>query len=122
MGRRVTLRFSTADGSAPDQTAVVELPRGCEELVGRFYNGVAYLLLGGRTRYTLLRWEPWSKIETLLEGAEFIESTDDGVMILTRDLPCDPAAHGFERAAVMPTRYDGTPPGRLGESRYQRYL
>ncbi len=123
MGRRVTLRFSTADGAAPDQTAVVELPRGCEELVGRFHNGVAYLLLGGRTRYTLLRWKPHATVETLLEGGMFIGFAADGeVLLLSRDLPCDPAVHGFSRADVLPLRHDGAPPGGLSESHHQQYL
>lgn len=122
-GRRVTLRFSTADGAAPDQTAVVELPRGCEELVGRLHDGVAYLLLGARTRYTLLRWKPHAAVETLLEGGMFIGfAAADEVLLLSRDLPCDPAAHGFSRAAVLPLRHDGAPPGGLSESYYQQYL
>jgi hypothetical protein len=124
LGRRVTLRFHTEDGAAPDETVTVDLPRGCERMMGRVADadGAVYVLLGGRTRYTLLRLRPWDTVETLLEGGDFVALTGDGRLVLSRDLPCNAEAHGFEDYVVLPKRSDGSPPGGISQSLYQQYL
>jgi hypothetical protein len=123
LGRRVTLRFHTEEGAAPDQIAVVDLPRGCERIIGRVagVDGTVYVLLGGGTRYTLLRLKAWSTVETLLEGGDFIGISGD-LLVVTRDLPCNPADYGFEDYPVLPMRRDGSPPGGISQSLYQEYL
>jgi hypothetical protein len=120
---RVTLRFHREGGAAPDEPVTVDLPRGCELMMGRLGpDASTYVLLGGGTRYTLLRWRPQDVVETLLENGDFIARTDDERLILSRDLPCEAEAYGFSGGGVLPMRSDGSPPGGISQSLYQQYL
>ncbi|MCX7022201.1 MAG: hypothetical protein NTW26_08035, partial [bacterium] len=117
--RVVTLRLSVGDGM---QTVVeADLTRGCERMLARVApDGGLYLLLGGLSRYTLLRWRPGNDAELLLEGGDFIARTEDERLVLTRDLPCDAEAYGFSEGGVLPKRSDGSPPGGISQSLYQQ--
>lgn len=115
----VTLRLSA--GCDAEQMVVVDLTRGCDLMLSQVApDGALYLLLGGLTRYTLLRWQPGNDTELLLKGGNFIVKTTDEQLILSRDLPCDAEAHGF--SYVMPMRVDGSPPGGISLSFFQQYM
>lgn len=115
----VTLRLSV-DCDA-EQMVEVDLMRGCELILSRVTSdGTLYSLLGGLTRYTLLRWQPGNDAEFLLEYGDFITRTTDGLLVLSHDLPCDAEAYGFYN--VLPKRYDGSPPGGISSSFFQQYL